>query len=67
MREEADTAPGGADRAGEEGAHAEGSFGKGVEFVDGGGEEGFIAWEGEEGEDEGEEFGHWREGAEVEG
>lgn len=67
MREEANTAPRGTDRAGEKGAHAEGAFSEGVELVEGRGEEGFVAWKGEEGEEESEEFGHGREGAEVEG
>ena len=53
MREEADAAPRRADRAGEEGAHAEGAFGEGVEFVAGGSEEAFVVGEGEEGEDDG--------------
>lgn len=35
--------------------------------MDRGGEEIFIAWEGEDGEEESEKFSHWGEGAEVEG
>lgn len=65
MGEETDRAPGGTNGAGEEGGHAEDALGEEVEFVDGGGEEGFVAGEGEEGEDEGEEFGHGGEGEDV--
>ena len=67
MCEEADAAPCGADCTSKKGAHAEGAFGEEVEFGNGRCEEGFVARNGEEREEEGEEFGHWGEGAEVEG
>ena len=65
--EEADTAPAGADGAGEEGCCAEDSFGEEVEFWDWGGEEFAVFGEGEEGVVCGEDFGNGGKGGEEGG
>ena len=65
--EEADTAPAGADSAGEKGCGLEDAFGEEVDFRSGGGEEFAVFGQREEGVVCGEDFGDGGEGGEEGG
>lgn len=67
LLEEADAGPAGADGAGDEERHAQDGLGEAVEGGEGGIDEGFVAGEREDAEDDGEEAGDGGEGLDVVG